>query len=58
MSRSQTEEAAKDLGKTVGRDDPAAEQSAREPQEESLKHHGDELQNAVDKATGTSPTQH
>lgn len=52
MRQHTTEDAAKDLAKTVGRDQPAARESAREPQEESLKHHGDDLQNVLDKATG------
>jgi hypothetical protein len=55
MTRSQTDQAAHDLGRTMGKE-PLAQES-REPQEESLKHHGDELQNLVDKAT-EQPNRH
>ena len=54
MTRSTTEEAAHDLGKAMGHKQPIAGESTREPQEESLKHHGDDLQDLVDKATGSA----
>lgn len=56
MTKSPTDEAAHDLARTVGKA-PIA-QPSRDPQEESLKHHGDELQGLVDKATGASSKGH
>lgn len=56
MPKSTTDEAAHDLAKTVGKD-PIGQQS-RAPQGESLKHHGDELQGLVDKATGDGAKPH
>jgi hypothetical protein len=52
MTKSSTDEAAKTLGKSLRNGHAHAQPATREPQEESLKHHGDDLQDVVDKATG------
>ena len=58
MTKSTTDKAAEDLGKTMSDGKAHAQDSPREPQEESLKHHGDDLQNVLDKATGATPAAH
>ena len=52
MKRHEQRDVGEPLHDMVGGRQPAAKDSPREPQEESLKHHGDELQDLVDKATG------
>ena len=55
MTRSPTDDAAHELGKSMS-GGPIAKESA--PREDELKHRGDKLQNLVDKATGGAPKAH